>query len=267
MEEHLVVAGPLDVRVKVPSAHIAVTAADAGRATAAVEPLDPGHEPSVRLASRTAIRLRKDRLDVTVQEAGRALREGELLVRLALPPGSRLTVHAGKATISVVDGLEALDASLGAGSVDADHVRQGLSVRAAQCDVVVGQAQTTSVTTGQGTLRAERVGDLTFKAAQGEVELGQTCGTVRVKGAALGLVVHAAGPGDLDYQSAAGDARVAVVAGTAVHLDLASAVGRVACDLPHESGTTPARESLRLRLRTGTGDVLVTSTATQDDVL
>jgi hypothetical protein len=261
MEEQLGITGPLDVRVKVPSAHVAVTAADAGHATAAVEPLDPEHEPSVRLASRTAIRLRKDRLDVTVQEAGRALREGELLVRLALPTGSSLTVHAAKATICVTGGLESLDASIGAGSVEADTVQQVLSVRSAQCDVVAGQVRTASVTTGQGTVRAERVGDLSFKAAQGEVELGATHGTVRVKGAAVRLVVHAAGPGEIDYQGATGDAHVAVVAGTAVHLDLASAVGRVGCDLPHARGATPARESLRLRLRTGTGDVLVTSTA------
>jgi hypothetical protein len=235
MEEQLGLTGPLDVRVKVPSAHIAVTAADTGHARCAVEPLDPEHEPSVRLASRTAIRLRKDRLDVTVQDAGRGLREGELLVRLALPAGSRLTVHAGKASISVVDGIEALDASIGAGSVEADRVRQALTVRAAQCDVVIGQARTTHITTGQGTLRAEQVGDLTFKAAQGDVELGTTSGVVRVKGAAVRLVVHAAGPGEVDYQGAAGDARVTVVAGTAVQLDLASAVGRIACDLPHES--------------------------------
>jgi hypothetical protein len=261
MEEQLGITGPLDVRVKVPSAHIAVTAAEAGRATADVEPLDPEHAPSVRLASRTAVRLRKDRLDVTVQDAGRGLREGELLVRLALPAGSRLTVHAAKASISVVDGIDSLDASLGAGSVEADLIRKALTVRAAQCDVVIGEAGSTHVTTGQGTLRAERIGDLSFKAAQGEVELGATSGTVRVKGAALSLVVHAAGPGELDYQSAAGDAQVSVVAGTAVHLDLTSAVGRVACDLPHATGATPARESLRLRLRTGTGDVLVTSTA------
>ena len=260
MEEQLVVEGPLDVRVKVPNAHIAVRAAEAGRATAAVEPLDPGHAPSVRLASRASIRLRKDRLEVTVHEAGRALREGELLVRLALPPGSRLTVHAGKAAISVVDGVESLDASLGTGSLDADRVRQALTVRAGQCDVVTGEAQNVNVTTGQGTLRADRVHDVTFKAAQGEVELGGTSGTVRVKGAAVALVVHAAGPGEVDYQGVAGDARVAVLAGTAVQLDLASAVGRIACDLPHESGAPPESESLRLRLRTGTGDLVVTST-------
>lgn len=261
MEEMLGTTGPLDVRVKVASAQILVSPAHEGRATAAVEPLDPEHEPSVRLASHARIRLRKDRLDVTVPEAGRALREGELLVRLALPPGSSLTVHAAKATIGVTGSLESLDASIGAGSVDADSVQQVLNVRSAQCDVVAGQVRTASVTTGQGTVRAEHVGDLSFKAAQGEVDLGATHGTVRVKGAAVRLVVHAAGPGEIDYQGATGDAHVTVVAGTAVHLDLASAVGRVACDLPHARGATPAGESLRLRLRTGTGDVLVTSTA------
>jgi hypothetical protein len=261
MEEQLGLTGPLDVRVKVPSGHIAVTASDAGRAAAAVEPLDPEHEPSVRLASRTAIRLRRDRLDVTVQDAGRGLREGELLVRLSLPAGSRLTVHAGKASISVAGGLESLDASIGAGSVEADRVRQAMTVRAAQCDVALGEAQNASVTTGQGTLRAEQVAGLTFKAAQGEVELGATSGTVRVKGAAVRLVVHAAGPGEIDYQGAAGDAQVAVVAGTAVQLDLTSAVGRVSCDLPHENDRPAEEASLRLRLRTGTGDLLVTSSA------
>ena len=262
MEQHFPVAVPLHARVKVLSARVEVEPAQGDTATCAVEPLDPEHEPSVHLAAGARIRLRGDRLDVTVRGTGPALRDGELLVRLGLPAGSRLSVHAGRASIHVRGGLDVLDAKLGAGDVDADAVERALTVQAAQVDVTVTRAAKASVTAGrQGCLRARQVRDAEFRAAEGKVELGATDGHVVTKGAAVDLLVHEVAGGVIDFTAATGSARVAVVAGTAVQLDLLSATGTVRCELPHDDDLARGDVSLKLRLRSATGDLLVTSVA------
>lgn len=261
MEQHFDVGTPLHASVKVLSARVEVRPTTGGTASCSVDPLDPQHEASALLADAAGIHLRGDRLEVTARDAGRAARDGELLVRLGLPPGSRLTVQAGRASIEVRGGLEALDAKLGAGDVDADRVERALTVKAGQVDVTVAEAGKVSVTTGQGSLRAQQVRDADFRAAHGQVDLAATDGHVAVKGAAVDLLVHAARRGAVDFHAAAGGARVGVVEGTAVELDLTSGTGTVRCELPHEPDLRRGDVELKLRLRSATGDVLVTSAA------
>ncbi len=261
MDHHFQVDTPLQVSVKVLNARVEVGPADEGTATCVVQPLDPTHDASVQLAASAGVHLRGNRLEVTVREAGPALREAELLVRLGLPARSGLAVHAGKASIHVRGGLDVLEARLGAGDVAADTVDRTLTVKAGQVDVTVIRAGKVSLAAGQAILRAQRVRDTDFKAAHGKVELGRTDGNVVAKGAAVDLVVRAAGQGAVDFQAVTGSARVAVVAGTAVQLDLTSATGSVRCELPHESDLRRGDVGLKLRLRSGTGDLVVTSAA------
>jgi hypothetical protein len=240
---------------------MAVTRSEAGSATASVIPVDPSHAPSVQAASSAEIRLVGDRLTVFVPDRGRMFRTAEVVVELGLPASSHVAVRGGRVSIHVRNGLEMLHARLGAGAVDVDVVEDTLSVKAGQVDVAVEVAGLVGVVTGQGTLRAGSVGGATFKTGHGEVELGRASGQVLVKGGAVRLVVREAGPGELSFDTGSGSARVAVVPGTTVQLDLTSAVGDVRCDLPMESSPPEDGAGLRLRLRTGLGDLLVMSAA------
>jgi hypothetical protein len=71
------------------------------------------------------------------------------------------------------------------------------------------------------------------------------------------LDLREAGPGELDFNTGSGSATVGVLAGTTVQLDLMSASGDVRCDLPLESSAPAGGAGLRIRLRTGSGDLLV----------
>ena len=257
-QQTFAVDGPVEAAVRLGSGELRIERADAGSLTADVRPLDPGHEPSVRLAATAEIRFDRGRLTVTVPEQGRIFRRGEVVVSLALPAASLVSLRGGAVDVHVTGGLQALDAKLGSGEVHVDSV-DGLAVKGGQVDVDVDHAGSVAVSTGQGTLRAQHVGDAAFKTGHGSVELGRTSGNVQVKGGAVQLTVHAAGTGEIHFTTGAGNARVAVQPGTTVQLDLTSGAGDVRCDLPLESSAPSGGAGLRLRLRTGSGDLVVAS--------
>lgn len=261
MRQQFEATGPVEADVKLGSGRVDGERAEAGSTWASVEPIDPGHEPSVRLAERTTITFDGRTLRVDVPDSGRRFRRAEVAVTLGLPAQSDLSVRAGAADVTVRGGLTALGVKLGAGDVDVDEATSALWVKAGQTDVRVGTAGNVAVTTGQGSLRADRIGATAFKAGQGSVSLGRTDGAVAVKGGLVQLEIREAGPGDIAYDTGAGSATVGIAAGTTVQLDLMSASGDVRCDLPLEATAPSGGAGLRLRLRTGSGDLRVAPAA------
>jgi hypothetical protein len=257
MREQFTVTHPLEATARLGTGQVTVEPAEAGTAWASVEPVDPGHEPSVRLAEQANITLDGNELRVDVPDTRRQFRRGEVKVAFGLPGRSGLSVKGGMVDVAVRGGLLALSAKLGAGDVEADEVTEGLAVKAGQTDVRLGRAGNVAVTTGQGSLRAERVGPTAFKTGQGDVELGRTDGSVAVKGGSVDLTVHEAGAGDIAFTTGSGSATVGVAAGTTVELDLMSVSGDVRCDLPMESSAPSGGAGLHLKLRTGSGDLRV----------
>jgi hypothetical protein len=148
--------------------------------------------------------------------------------------------------------------------VDIDEATTALTVKAGQTDVRVGTCADVAVTTGQGNLTGERVGTAAFKTGQGTVTLGRTDGAVAAKGGAVDLEIREAGPGDVFFVTGSGSASIGVAAGTTVELDLISGSGDVRCDLPMESSAPVGGAGLKLKLRTGSGNLLVAPAATAD---
>lgn len=257
MRQQFPATGPLGAEVKLGMGRVDAERAEAGSTWASVEAVDPGHEPSVRLAERSTIIFVDNTLRVDVPDSGRLFRKAEIRVAFGLPADSSLAVKAGSADVTVRGGVDALAVKLGAGDVDVDEVTSALAVKAGQTDVRVGIAGTVAVTTGQGSLKADRVGNASFKTGQGSVELGRSDGAVAVKGGAVELELREAGPGEVVFQTGSGDASVGVATGTTVALDLMSASGDVRCDLPLESSAPSGGAGLRIRLRTGSGDLRV----------
>lgn len=260
MSQPFAVEGPIEVSVKVGGGRVEVQPAEPGSAGAWVDPIDPSHEPSVRAAAQAEIRLDGSQLRVEVPEQGRLFRRAHVLVHLALPAGSDLSLKAGAADLTVTGGLQTLAVKSGAGSVTVDTA-SSVAVKSGQTDVRVERADAIAVTTGHGSLRAGSVGDAAFKSGQGEVELGRTAGAVSVKGGAVQLRIEAAGPGAVVFDTGAGSATVGVVAGTTVAVDLMSAAGDVRCDVPLEDNGGQGEPALRVRLRTAAGDLRVFPTA------
>ena len=261
MAQQFVPQGPVEAAVRMGGGELVVVPAELGSASATVEPLDPDHEPSVRLAASAHVRFDGDRLDIQVPEQGRIFRRGEVRVSLALPPSSSVALKGGAVDVTSTGTLVALEAKLGAGSVRSEAVDR-LVIKAGQVEVDVERAGAVAVSTGQGSLRSPHVGDAAFKTGSGRVELGRTDGSVVVKGGAVDLAVREAAGGEVLFTAGAGSARVSVVPGTTVELDLTSGSGDVRCELPMESSAPAGGAGLRLRLKTGSGDVLVASAAT-----
>lgn len=254
--------GAVEATVKLGSGELVVEPSEVGSASAQVTAIDPHHEPSVRLAASAQIAFDGEHLVVSVPEQGRLFRRGEVRVSLALPPSSGVALKGGAVDVTVDGHLVGLEAKIGTGTMRLDHV-DGLAVKAGQVDVELASAGAVAVATGQGILRAGHVGDLAFKTGSGRVELGHTDGSVTVKGGSVGLEVRAAGGGAIAFTTGSGDAHVSVVPGTTVELDLLSGSGDVRCDLPMESAAPAGGAGLRLKLRTGSGDLLVRSSADQ----
>jgi hypothetical protein len=257
MRQQFEASGSIEAEVKMGMGRVDTERAEHGSAWASVEPIDPGHEPSVRLAERTSITFDGSTLRVEVPDSGRLFRKAEVAVTFGLPAQSALSVKGGAVDITVRGGVAALAAKLGAGDVDVDEATAALSVKAGQSDVRVGVGGVVSIATGQGSLVGDRVGVTSFKAGQGSVELGSTDGAIAVKGGSIDLDIREAGPGDVVFTTGSGSASIGVRTGTTVQLDMLSSSGDVRCDLPLESSAPSGGAGLRVQLRTGSGDLLV----------
>ena len=256
MRQQFQADAPVEAEVKIGMGRVDAQRAEGGTTWASVEAIDPAHEPSVRLAERSTITLVGSALRVDIPDSGRLFRKAEVAVTFGLPAHSGLAVKGGAADVTVRGGVAGLAVKLGAGDVDVDEA-EAVAVKAGRTDVSVGIGGDVAVSTGQGSLRADRVGSAAFKAGQGSARLGRTDGAVVVKGGAVELELREAGPGEVVFQAGSGDATVGVAAGTTVELDLMSASGVVRCDLAPESSAPSGGAGLRLRLRTGSGDLRV----------
>jgi DUF4097 and DUF4098 domain-containing protein YvlB len=262
MRQDFAIDRPVEASVKMGSGRVDVQPADPGSAWASVQAVDPGHEPSVQLAERSTISFDAGHLHIDVPESGRIFRRAEVAVSLGLPSRSGVSVKGGAVDVNVRGGVEALSVKIGAGDVDVDEATSALAVKAGQTDVLVGTCDNIVVSTGQGSLTAERVGTTAFKTGQGTVKLGRTDGSVAVKGGAVDLDIREAGSGDVAFTTGSGNASVGVAAGTTVEMDLVSASGDVRCDLSMESSAPAGGAGLKLKLRTGSGNLRVAPAAT-----
>jgi DUF4097 and DUF4098 domain-containing protein YvlB len=262
MKQEFAIDRPVESSVKMGSGRIDVQPGEPGTVWASVEAVDPNHEPSVQLAERSTITFDAGHLNVDIPESGRIFRRAEVAVTLGLPSHSNLSVKAGAVDVTVRGGVEALAVKLGAGDVDVDEATSAMAVKAGQTDVRIGTCANVAVSTGQGSLTGERVGTTAFKTGQGNVKLGRTDGSIAVKGGAVDLDIREAGSGDIAFTTGSGSASIGVAAGTTVELDLVSASGDVQCDLSMDASAPAGGAGLKVKLRTGSGNLRVAPAAT-----
>ena len=251
------VDGPLDVRVRFGAGTLEVTAVEGGTASATVEALDPSDRRSVELAATARVALSGHRLTVDVPARSAFRGGGSVKVVVAVPPLSSLDSSSGDCTLTADGHLADVRVRTGNAEIRTPSVEGTVDVKAGNATLVVGAAKAVAFTCGHGRLEIGSVGDVTLKTGNGEVALGSTHGTVVVKGGKVALDLREATAGEVSFDSGLGNARVGVAAGTTVQLDLSSGVGDVRCELPVESQAPAGGAALRLRLRTGAGDLLV----------
>jgi hypothetical protein len=150
---------------------------------------------------------------------------------------------SGGATLDAVDGDA--DVTTGSGAIDLGPVSGRARLR-----------------TGSGDIRVAATGGPTeIKTGSGDVTLGEVNGDVELRTGSGDVTVSDARSGALQITTGSGGLRVGVHRGVGAELDLVSGSGRARSELD-VAGTAPAAPAaLKVRGRTGSGDVLVSRAA------
>ncbi|WP_433799207.1 DUF4097 family beta strand repeat-containing protein [Actinomycetospora sp. CA-084318] len=190
-----------------------------------------------------------------------ALRTIPLSVTVHAPASSALTVRAGAAPVDVA-GLPGTVEIATTGAVSLDRVAERSRIRCGAGDVTVGRVDgALRVKGGAGDVFLDEVhAGVEVVTGSGSVTAGRVDADLAVRCGSGDVTVRDASGGDLDLSTGAGSVRVGVHAGVDASVDLRSAAGTAASDLP----VTPTRPegdassgTVRIRGRAAAGDTRV----------
>ncbi|MDD7964256.1 DUF4097 family beta strand repeat-containing protein [Actinomycetospora lemnae] len=196
-----------------------------------------------------------------------ALRGVPLAITVRAPRDSGLRLRAGAARV-VVEGRADEVSVHGTGEVRLDEVTGRADLRCGAGEVRIARlAGPLRMTGGAGGVRIEHVlAPAEITTGAGRIRLGDVHADVAVRAAAGDVQVADALAGDLELGTGVGSLWVGVHPGVDAQVALHAAVGRVRSDLPvrGERPEAPASDTatdtgppLRIRARTGAGDVTV----------
>jgi len=193
-----------------------------------------------------------------------ALRGVPLALTVRAPEGSDVQVRAGAARV-VVAGRADEVAVRGTGEVTLDEVTGRADLRCGAGAVHVGRlAGPLRLRGGAGGVRVDRVlAPAEITTGAGRLRLGEVHADVAVRAAAGDVEVADAVAGDVEIATGVGTVWVGVHPGVDAKVELRAAAGRVHSELPvHRerpagSGAGTDARPLRVRARTGAGDVTV----------
>jgi hypothetical protein len=275
VEREFDTAEPVALHVELGSGTVRAEATDTDRST--VEVTGPR-------ADEFAIELRGHALAVVAPKGGGLFRGGDQHhVRVVVPTRSELSTRTGSADTEATGAWSAARAKTGSGDFELED---------AESHVVVDS--------GSGDVRCDRAGgDLRIKSGSGDVEVGEVRGSAAIStgsgdvavGATYAKAVLKTGSGDLQVhrcsddlmmitgsgtlavrqasrgniraKTGSGDIHVGVTEGTPVWTDISASSGRVASDLTPVGKPADGQDHVELRLRTGSGDIVLSQVPAQ----
>ncbi len=212
-------------------------------------------------------------IEITWSETGRRLvvrstselplRVVPIAVTVSAPPGSRLAARAGSGDVTVTGSAGWTAVRTGSGDVRVTAVNGEADITTGSGDVELGPISGRArIRTGSGTVALARAGGPTeIKASSGEVTVGEVDADLGVRTGSGEVRVADARSGQLDLTTGSGGLRIGVHPGVGAELDLSSGSGKASSDLEVRSVAPETAPMLRVRGRTGSGDVLVTRAA------
>lgn len=274
------VSGPIKVNATIRGSDLDLTAADVTEATVRLEPLkDNG--ATRRLLEEALVEFVGGVLRIELPRIaafGFNVTAPALRVRVTVPTDSDLHVSSGSGDVHVTGDLgdvvvrtgsgdavlaavATLNVASGSGDVSVSALTDG-DFKTGSGDVTVGAASgSVQFKSGSGDLRVERVADLTATPASGDVQLGEFAGVAKVRTASGDVVIRRAVRGALEAVSASGDIVLGIAPGTAVLLDCSSASGRARTELDASDAPDQDENTLEVRARSASGDILVKRSA------
>jgi hypothetical protein len=229
--------------------------------------IGPGVDPD-QLA-REAVRA----AEISWSDAGRRLvvrspqelplRAVPLAVTVTAPARSRITARTGSGDVTVSGTAGWTAVRTGSGQVTTGAVEGDADVKTGSGDVEVGAvAGRGRLRTGSGAVRVAAVsGPTEVRASSGDVHVREAAADLSVRTGSGGVTVSDVRAGNLDLTTGSGDLWIGVHTGVAAELDLSSGSGKARSDLA--VGDVPPAHTVPVRVkgRTGSGDVLVTGAA------
>jgi DUF4097 and DUF4098 domain-containing protein YvlB len=250
---------PITAKVEISAGSVRLVASDRDDTVVEVRPRDASRSHDVKAAEQVRVDFSNGTLLVSSQRGFSFPRRGAVVVDIALPSGSRL--HASSASASITaDGRYAdckfasasgdLEVGSVAGNLKADTGSGGITVRD-----INGSA---SVSTASGDAAiGDLDGDVKFRAASGSLTVGRLHGNLEAQTASGDVTVTTAVNGGVSAQTSSGELLVGIAEGTAAQLDLRTGSGEVRNVLTPSDGPAEGDETLVVRARTGSGDVVV----------
>lgn len=254
--------GPVTVAVRAQRGKVEVTAAADGAVEVGVAPLD-GSAAAAEAARDTYVALEGDTLvvDTPTRSGWQWRRAPSLAITIRVPTGSSILSTLASADLRAGGQYAQVQAKAAAGDAWIDDVTGPAQIESASGDVTVGRVGgALRVGSASGRLRVgDASGDVAARAASGYITIRGVGGSLLAETASGDIAVGVVRRGQAAITSASGDVEVGVAAGTGVWLDVSTASGSTVNELtmgggPGYGATKPA---LRLRIRTGSGDIAI----------
>ncbi|QFU92330.1 DUF4097 family beta strand repeat-containing protein [Amycolatopsis sp. YIM 10] len=189
------------------------------------------------------------------------LRKVPLTVTVHAPRGSHLGIRAGAADVTVTGTAGRASISTGSGDVSLGETKAAANVRTGSGEVQLGPSTYgLQVRSGSGAVRlAAPTGSATVVTGTGDIWLGAVTGDVMVRSGSGDLTVAEAKSGSMELNTGSGEIRFGVASGITAEVDVSTVSGRVSSELPVRESPPEEAAAVRARMRTGSGDAVVTS--------
>ncbi|SFW90940.1 DUF4097 family beta strand repeat-containing protein [Amycolatopsis australiensis] len=269
---------PITATLDVSVADVRIVAADRAETSVEVHPADPGDSEDVKAAARTRVEFTDGELLVKGPKYTTKLwgKGGALHVTIELPAGSRIRATSAMGDFRVTGRLGDSRLKTSVGNIHLDEAAR-LEATTATGDIFVERATGhAEVHTGSGELRIREIdGTAVLKNSNGETRVGEVTGDLRVSTANGDILVdlaHAAvhaktAAGDIRLgevvrdavvlETAVGEIEVGIREGSAAWLELNSLTGSVRNSLTATEGPGGTSETVEVKARTYTGDIVV----------
>ncbi len=251
---------PITASVELVTGSVHVVATDRDDTVVEVRPRDPNRVSDIRLAEQARVDFRNGTLSVSAGKRFISLgRGGAVTVDIELPSRSRLQVSSVSAEVRADGEFGECRFSAVSGDASVDSVRGNIKADSASGGITVANlkgAAAIATASGDATI-GELGGDVKFRAASGSLSVKHLQGAVNAQTSSGDIAVAAAVTGGVSVQTSSGDVEIGVPEGTSARLDLQTHSGEVRNTLRPSDGPVEGDETLKVHVRTGSGDISV----------
>ncbi len=249
--------GPCELDLRIREGRIEVKAGDVDHIRVELS------TPDERSAGEMRVEYSEEHRKLVVR-APRSFQRGGVDVFVEMPSGSKVEAAAHRGSISASGKLCGLVAITGGGAVEAEEIDGAVKVASGSGSVTLGRISgPLKARLGNGDIELSSIESLgaSLTTGHGDVRLGVVGGNAKVRTGKGSVVVSEVAGGNLELVTGGGDLRVGVRPGVAAELDVVSGSGQARSELDVTDRPAPGAPVAHIRMRTGSGEAVVASSA------